>query len=96
MSQAQILLATAEILAERKIPPPSVLQPGIQLLGYAKWVAAACAITSLMWGGAFLWLTDHGYMISENPGKQRYRILTALFSGVILSSSVALALWVIE
>lgn len=86
----------ASLLAEPKVPPREVMQPGIQLLGYGKWIAAACAVTSLMWGGAFLWLTDNGYMISENPGRQRLRILTALFSAVIVSSAAALGMWIIE
>lgn len=86
----------SSMLAEPKIPPKDVLAPGIQLLGYGKWVAAAAAITSLMWGGAFLWATDHGYMISEQPGKQRLRILTAMFSGVVVSTATALAMWVFE
>lgn len=86
----------AALLANPKVPPAQVLQPGVQLLGYAKWVAIAIGITSIMWGGAFLWLTENGYAISENPGRQRLRIMTAFFSGIVLTSSTALAMWVIE
>lgn len=86
----------AVVLANPKVPPADVLRPGVQLLGYAKWVAVAIGITSMMWGGAFLWLTENGYAISENPGRQRLRILTALFGGIVVTSSSALAMWVIE